>query len=305
MLALRAHERFACVQGATPGGKNDEEDEEEEEDGEGGVKPALEVAIGRLQAAAKRGHANASFELARCYSSGSGVDKDMHEAVRLLEVAVKAGVAGAYGALGGIYARGAFGGSEGKAKAVEYLGVASRAGDAKAMLNLGFLCSGGEAPGGGVEALRLFRKAARMGDAVAMCNVAEMFREGKGVERDDIEAIKWLARAAEAGDDHAQVLLARRYAVGDGVLQDKFMGLKWAARAGRRGSLEGCVLAAQLAEAPPVRSEWKAAKWYLEAAKLGSAEAQAKIGEILMTGRGVSEDHVQAAEWLGGLCFLP
>ena len=141
------------------------------------MKPAIEVAIDRLSSAANQGHANASLELARCYSAGVGVDKDMKQAASLLEVAVEAGVPAAYGALGGLYAKGVWvPGGANITKALEYLDIAVKAGDAKAMVNTGFLCAEGRAPGGMKEAFKLFKGAAKKGDTVGMSNVASMLK---------------------------------------------------------------------------------------------------------------------------------
>jgi uncharacterized protein len=48
-----------------------------------------------------------------------------------------------------------------------------------------------------VEALRLFRQAADLGDAQAMINIGVMYQHGQAVRKDGAEAARWFSKAAQ------------------------------------------------------------------------------------------------------------
>jgi TPR repeat protein len=49
------------------------------------------------------------------------------------------------------------------------------------------------------EALKWYRKAAKLGDAVAMCNIARYYRDGSaGLSQNRRKALEWLKKAKEA-----------------------------------------------------------------------------------------------------------
>jgi TPR repeat protein len=78
-------------------------------------------------------------------------------------------------------------------------------------------------------------------------------------------------------------------------------GLKWAGRAGDAGSIEGCMLAAELAGAHPNRNMGDVAMWNMKAAELGCVDAQARIGEMLLRGVSVRQSPEHAVHMLGEL----
>lgn len=49
-------------------------------------------------------------------------------------------------------------------------------------------------------ALRLYTRAARLGDPVAQANLGDIYARGVGVERDAVDALTWLTLAAAAGN---------------------------------------------------------------------------------------------------------
>ncbi len=64
------------------------------------------------------------------------------------------------------------------------------------------------------------RKKAEQGHAKAQYNLARMYRNDRGVTRDDVEAVKWYRLAAEQGYALAQNNLALVYETGRGVTRD-------------------------------------------------------------------------------------
>ena len=69
-------------------------------------------------------------------------------------------------------------------------------------------------------ALRLWSAAAEKGHVAAQYNLALLYANGSGVEKNDPEAIKWFRKSAQAGFPQAQRNLGFCYQEGRGVEQD-------------------------------------------------------------------------------------
>jgi TPR repeat protein len=92
------------------------------------------------------------------------------------------------------------------------------------------------------EAVKWYRLAAEQGDAMAQLCLGAMYDDGgKGVPRNAPEAVKWYRLAAEQGDRTAQFNLGNMYADGDGVPQDHVLAHMWlnlSAAQGEQGAAE-------------------------------------------------------------------
>ena len=114
---------------------------------------------------------------------------------------------------------------------------ASDAGDARASRFLGVMYDTGE----GVsqdprQALEWYRKAASLGDKVAMFNVAVLYDAGAdGVPKDHCEAARWYGQAAERHDGRAEYNLALMLTAGDGIPRDPARAQRLFANAARDG----------------------------------------------------------------------
>ncbi len=71
------------------------------------------------------------------------------------------------------------------------------------------------------------RKKAEQGNADAQFGLAMMYRNGRGVTRDDVEAVKGYRLAAEQGYAKAQYNLALMYDKGSGVTRDDVEAWAW------------------------------------------------------------------------------
>ena len=111
--------------------------------------------------------------------------------------------------------------------------------------------------------IKVLRKQAEDGDAVAQYNLAVMYRDGQGTPKNSTEAVKWFKKAAEQGLPAAQYNLGVRYANGRGVQQDDAV----------------------------------AAMWFRKAAEQGDAQAQYNLGIMYDNGRGVVKDYAEAIKW--------
>lgn len=115
-----------------------------------------------------------------------------------------------------------------------------------------------------VEAARLFKRAADQGNADAQLYLGMLYREGKGIPRNDGESEVRFRRAAEQGNPEAQFNLGLMYYEGSGVPQD-------------------------FAES---------AKWYRLAARQGNGYAQTNLAHLYAEGLGVNRDEIRAHAWL-------
>ncbi len=110
-----------------------------------------------------------------------------------------------------------------------------------------------------VTAIREWTSLANAGNVRAQFNLAEMYAEGRGVEKDIKQAADWYRMAAEQDYVRAQVRLGELYEAGRGFTE--------------------------------------ARKWYLKAAEQGVARAQYTLARMYWSGRGVTKDYAEAAKW--------
>lgn len=84
------------------------------------------------------------------------------------------------------------------------------------------------------EAFRLLSAAARQGTSRSIVNLARMYAEGLGIERNMAEAIR-LYKAVEKVEFLAQIALGRIYSRGNGVAVDRAEALRYYSRASEWG----------------------------------------------------------------------
>jgi hypothetical protein len=68
------------------------------------------------------------------------------------------------------------------------------------------------------------QKAAERGNANAQFVLGMMYRDGRGVLKDDVKAMQWIKKAAEQGYAEAQFRLGIAYLLGQGVAHDRQAG---------------------------------------------------------------------------------
>ncbi len=84
-------------------------------------------------------------------------------------------------------------------------------------------------------ALAHLQAAISAGSLEARRELAQLYYDGKFVDRDLHLALKWFLQAAEAGDATSQRYLGVMYFIGKGVAKDKLEGVKWMRRAAAQG----------------------------------------------------------------------
>jgi TPR repeat protein len=157
-----------------------------------------------LRDAAIAGNPAALFEIARRYTEGEQVERDIEQAFYWYERAAQAGLPPAQFRLGNLYEMG-LGTHVDPVKAGQWYEYAARQGNVLAMHNLAVLhISGFSADKADMgAAIKWFRKAADLGVKDSQVNLGIIFAGGLGVGTDLAEAYKWFAIAAKAGDSDA------------------------------------------------------------------------------------------------------
>jgi TPR repeat protein len=173
-------------------------------------------------------------------------------------------------------------------------------------------------------ALRLWRDLAEQGNASAQASLGYMYETGRGVTKDETQAVLWYRKSAEQGDARGQTNLGNMYANGRGVVKDEAEAVLWYRAAAEQGNAQGQLNLGHMYETGSgvAKDKAEAAKWYRKAAQpananvaytngdyatalrlwrelaeQGNASAQASLGYMYETGRGVTKDETQAVLW--------
>ena len=156
------------------------------------------------------------------------------------------------------------------------------------------------------QAVYYYEKAAGMGNIAAQKKLAEYYARANHIDQHDEKAFFWLEKAAAQGDAPSQYELGLCLESGRGAKPDHDKAAEWYGKAAAQGHQQ----AQEQLKLLTTQSGWyekacqaddpaKKAKYLLEAARLGSAEAQCELGDCYAKGRGVSADIAKAARWYG------
>lgn len=137
-------------------------------------------------------------------------------------------------------------------------------------------------------------------DAEALFDLAVMYDNGDGVERDTTQALKWYQEAAEQGLAKAQFNLAVLYFTGDGVVKDDGQAVKWFRRSAEQGIVASQHnLGAFYEKGIGVKSDIASAiQWYRKAADQGLPESQYMLGTKYGLGDGLELNKIESFRWI-------
>lgn len=133
---------------------------------------------------AEKNDADAQYELAEAYRTGTEVAENLSEALRWYRAAAELGLADAQNNLGAMYLSGM-----GADKNLQ-------------------------------QSIYWYKQAAEQSQIHAQFNLAMLYLLGNGVEQSDEEAVHWLHAAAEQGDLEAISQLGNMYQLGRGIEQN-------------------------------------------------------------------------------------
>jgi hypothetical protein len=132
------------------------------------------------------------------------------------------------------------------------------------------------------ESLALMRRAAAAGAPRAMVDLAECYRNGDGVAKDESQAVYWFRRAADLGNATAMVFLGYMYQEGEGVDKSDAEAVKWFQKAADKGNSSGLYnLATKYERGEGVgMSQETAVELYQKAAGMGNVEARRRLAQL-------------------------
>lgn len=147
-----------------------------------------------------------------------------------------------------------------------------------------------------VEAFTWYDKAAKAGHVQGQYALAVMYDQGLGTRHNDKEALRWYLAAAKAGDAASQFNLANMIRDGRGCPADAKVAEQWYKKAAAQGEAAALFCLGALSETGGDRD--KALDFYRQAAAQGVAEAQFNLGNMLRTSDGdaAMDFYTQASE---------
>jgi len=121
-----------------------------------------------------------------------------------------------------------------------------------------------------------------------------MYLNGVSIPRDDARAFYWLQRAALGGDVESQPVVADLYREGRGVQRDYTEAARWYASADDCDPYAAWRLGRMLESGEAGPNFTLAAKLYAKAARRGFAAAQNSLGNLYLSGVGVPVNYTRA-----------
>ena len=147
--------------------------------------------------------------------------------------------------------------------------------------------------------LEALKTMAEQGLALAQYNLALMYKNGEGVERNLQEAFSWYRKVAEQGLALAQYNLAYMYYRGEGVERNFQKAFEWFHKVAEQGlALAQYNLAVMYYNGKwRERSFGEAFEWYRRAAEQGYAPAQYNLAIMHYNGAGIEKNIQEAFSW--------
>jgi TPR repeat protein len=139
---------------------------------------------------------------------------------------------------------------------------------------------------------------ANAGNLSAQRDLAAIYDQGLGVDKDPAQAALWFRKAAEAGNRDAIFQLAMMYENGRGVSQDQKQALDWYRKAALLGDADSQVkLGRAYMDGKSVgKDEGEASAWFQRAADQGNFYALNRLGAMYVDGRGVHKDEARGVK---------
>ena len=166
-------------------------------------------ALNSFYVLAKKGDAQAQYNVGMIYANAKGVKADISEAMQWYEKAAKQGNSAAqYNLAQCYYQKGLNGEPHAYEKAKYWYEKAANNNRKEAYNNLASLYMDGKGVAkDSKKAFNLFEKAAKLGDSAAQINVAVMYAWGEGIKHDKMKAYENLKKALRNGKSEASEYL--------------------------------------------------------------------------------------------------
>jgi TPR repeat protein len=182
---------------------------------------------------------------------------------------------------------------------VRELTKAANFGDSGAQVELGLYLAQQNGAAEAQQALQWFQRAATEETPAAMNNLAVLYFEGRGVERDQAAGMRWALRAANHNYAPAELNVGFAYWYGWGVPVNQAEALRWLHKSAKHGlSVAQCALGVLYEVGNGVKPDLRQAiKWYEKAAKQNHPAALNNLAVLYEGGKGVVRDPAKAADY--------
>lgn len=273
---------------------------------------------------------------ARMYSVGIGTEKNQKKAEEWFARALRVPPTEVSDmkALADAYANG-YGTAQDYGKALQWETALAEQGETRNMRNVARMHLEGLGTDKNIKtALQWYQKAAQAGDDRAYIELAELYQQGRGVKKDNEkareylmqaadkqstgalirlaqlsfaeneldDAVEWYEEAAALGDVKAMFELVVLYGDKTSEIHDEEKTAEWIGKAIASGKSDPGNMArigeAYLRGLGVTQDSKKAAEWFYEAAKAGSAKGMRMLGRLYMEGNGVEQNRQVAVRWL-------
>lgn len=172
--------------------------------------------------------------LGYCYEFGLGVKKNISLAIENYKIAADMGCAKAMNNLAGFYLEGE-GLERNNMLAFHWFSKAADEYDLpEAIYNLGIMYE--DIFMDYEKALEYYRKIDN--NEIIQFRLGEMYKNGKGVDKDKHEAFKWYLKAAENGVSEAQFIIGNEYFIGNIIEKDYAQAIYWFEKAAAQNNFE-------------------------------------------------------------------
>lgn len=252
-----------------------------------------------LEQAHVQGHKSAAVELAACYYYGDGVERNYDTAYRLLRENQTSTNKKAQFLLGRCYYHG-LGTAQDYDRAFRHFKRAAELGHGAAKDYLGdcyHLGNGTDVDY--VQAVKWYHDAADNHNiSSAANNLAFLYHQGLGVEKNEKTAVDYWTIAAKGGNAVAKQQLGYAYLFGEGVDADQKTGRFWLKEAAQAGDVRGqFFLAYSYLTDDDTSNHQEGLELLIRSAQEGFSWSQYKLGHLYELGFRVSEDYQKAFTW--------
>lgn len=266
-----------------------------------GVEPDRALTLEHLETAAKKGHVDAAYGIARILDQPSVNGEELTDAIKWYRFAAENGRVDAQMRLGFLYQTGLYVRLDPE-KAIQYYTMATASGKWEAAFNLAqvYDYSTGEFRNTD-KAIELYKEAADAGHADSKFFYAQKILQGEIEGAEFQSAIDYLKEAAESGntDAHLQYgLILIAFADSQELAAKAYKSIKAAADAGNKSAVLELARISHFGLLPflPPNPDL-AVQIYTKLAAEGNKEARALLGYVFHHGEGVSIDIPRAANY--------
>lgn len=241
------------------------------------------------------------FKIGTDYAFGLGFPEMDALAAEVFTKVAKEGDVNAYAALGNMYSRGIHFKKDFE-EAVKWYKLAADAGHPTALYELSiFYIEGYGVPKDEKKSIELLSKAAELGEPSAQSVLGSVYSLGAcGQKADAAKGLHWYMKAAQMGNALAQLKVGDAYLDGELIHRDYEKALEYFTKAANQNEISaiqrlGTILDVGAEEIQPDKAA--SFQWYMKGASLEDAECQYGVGMAYLTGKGVEQNHEQAAGW--------